>query len=74
MTMRDPLETLREEIPSRQPQKIQAAFEGLEKKQKDAILKHLTKMALEDGWHAEQATSAQAALRALEGDQTRSDP
>jgi hypothetical protein len=58
MTMRDPLETLWEEILSRQPQRIRAAFEELEKKQKDAILKHLNKMASKDSWHAEQAASA----------------
>jgi hypothetical protein len=71
--MREPLEILWEEILSRQPQRIRAAFEGLEEKQKDAILKHLNKMASEDGWDAEQAASAQAALQALEGDQARND-
>jgi NADH:ubiquinone oxidoreductase subunit E len=66
--MGGPLETLWQEILSRQPQRIREAFEGLEEKQKDAILKHLDRMASEDGWHTEQAASAQAALKSLEGD------
>jgi hypothetical protein len=50
---------------SRQPKLIRAAFSKLDpSKQKDALA-HLQRMVSEPGWQPEQRSSAEAALRAL---------
>ncbi|MBN2501235.1 MAG: hypothetical protein JXB38_10685 [Anaerolineales bacterium] len=63
--MVDPLEQFWNEILSRQPDKVRAAFAGLDTEAKQAVLTHLESMVSESGWHPEQVRSAQAALAAL---------
>jgi hypothetical protein len=59
------LETIWEDLLSRQPEKIRAAYEGLEPDEQQAIFVHLQRMASEADWQPEQRNSAQAALLAL---------
>ena len=63
--MVEPVEQFWNEILSRQPQKIRAAFAALDIEAKQAVLTHLERMISESGWHPEQVRSAQAALAAL---------
>ena len=63
--MIDPLEQFWNEILSRHPDKVRAAYADLDIKAKQAVLTHLESMASESGWHPEQVRSAQAALAAL---------
>jgi len=65
--MDDEIENLWDGLLSRQPDLVQATFEGLTKEEQEAVLAHLKKMAGEAGWHPEQVKSAQAALEALQG-------
>jgi hypothetical protein len=67
--MSDPIETLWEEILSRQSERIQAAFATLSAEEKVAVLDHLNRMASEPGWHPEQIASASKALKTLNNDQ-----
>jgi len=60
------LETLWDNLLSRQPELIQAAFDGLSKAEQHAVLAHLARMVSEPGWHPEQRASALAAQRVLE--------
>jgi len=64
----DPLELLWDQLLSRQPEKIRAAYSLLSPDEQVNVLLHLGRMASEPGWHAEQVLSAQLALQAL-GDQ-----
>ena len=50
---------------SRQPERVRAAFAGLDEAERDQVLKHLRRMVGEAGWHPEQKKSARAALKAL---------
>ncbi len=59
------LEALWDDLLSRQPERVKAAFAGLEATDRQAILAHLKRMVAEPGWQPEQRTSAQAALQAL---------
>jgi hypothetical protein len=61
-------ESLWDQLLSRQPALIQAAFASLTLEQQNVVLAHLTRMLEEDGWHAEQRLSARAALQALQKD------
>ena len=63
--MADPLEQFWNEILSRQPERVRAAFADLNTESKQAVLTHLERMISESGWHAEQVRSAQAALTVL---------
>jgi hypothetical protein len=51
---------------SRDPQKILAAYKPLDKHDRQVVLDHLNRMLNEVGWHSEQRDSAQAALQSLE--------
>ena len=64
------LELLWDEILSRQPDTIRSAFSRLDPGDQQAVLAHLKRMASEDGWQAEQRTSATVAMQVLE-DQSR---
>jgi hypothetical protein len=64
------LELLWDEILSRQPDTIRSAFSTLDPGDQQAVLAHLKRMASEDGWQAEQRTSATVAMQVLE-DQSR---
>ena len=61
----DSLETLWEQLLSRQEDLIRLAFSNLTPESRQSILVHLHRMVIEPGWHAEQRISAQAALDAL---------
>jgi hypothetical protein len=56
---------------SRQPRLICTVYNSLAPAEQKAVIAHLQRMAIEDGWHPEQRLSAQAALNALhqQGDQ-----
>jgi len=58
-------ETLWENLLSRQPERVRAAFAVLNAAEGAAVLAHLQRMAEEPGWHPEQRISAAAALEAL---------
>jgi hypothetical protein len=62
---RDQFEKLWEDLLSRQPGLIQAAFDSLEPPDQQSVIQHLQRMVEEDGWQAEQRQSAQSALHAL---------
>jgi len=62
------LEKLWNALLSRDPERVQIAFRGLDEESQQAVLQHLTRMSIEDGWHAEQRISAAAALKALAAD------
>jgi hypothetical protein len=59
------LETLWNDLLSRESRKVQRAFSRLDKESQQAVLQHLTRMSVEAGWHSEQRISAKAALKAL---------
>ena len=58
-------EVLWEQILSRQPDRVRAAFQTLTQDEQRAVLSHLQRMSNEPGWHPEQRASAQVALQAL---------
>jgi hypothetical protein len=60
------LEILWEQLLSRQPEHVLAAFSGLAAQEKQSVLAHLRSMASEPGWHPEQRLSAQSALDAIQ--------
>jgi hypothetical protein len=62
---RDQYETLWEDLLSRQPDIIQAAFATLDHLDQHKVIHHLHRMVNEDGWQPEQRLSAQSALDAL---------
>jgi hypothetical protein len=61
--MFEQIENFWAEILSRQPERIQSAFSSLSIEEKAAVLKHLTCMTCEPGWHPEQIDSATKALQ-----------
>ena len=63
--MSNPIERLWDEILSREPARIQAAFKSLPTKEKLAVRAHLIKMTTDSGWHPPQIESAQIALEAI---------
>ena len=65
ITSSDPLEILWDNLLSRQPERIRAAFTTLTGAEQQTVLDHLKRMSQEAGWHPEQRRSAQAALDAL---------
>ena len=62
----DQLEGLWEDLLSRQPELIRAAFDSLDKPSQKAVFTHLQRMVSEVGWQPEQQVSAKAAIQALE--------
>lgn len=58
----DFIEKLWDEILSRNPQRISAAFVALSDIDQNEIFDHLKHMSCDDGWHLEQKISADAAL------------
>lgn len=61
----DTIETLWNDLLSRRPARIRRAFYRLPPDQQQSVRAHLQRMVAEEGWHAEQVRSAQAALKAL---------
>jgi hypothetical protein len=66
--MSDHLESLWDDLLSRQRQLIEAAFETLSGEEQAAVLAHLRSMVAEPDWHPEQQVSALTALEALDPD------
>ncbi len=58
-------EQLWEDLLSRQPGPIKAAFASLQQSDQQAVLAHLQRMVSETGWQPEQRISARAALEVL---------
>lgn len=67
MILNDPLslENLWDAILSCEVERIVKAFSQLNPDEQNGILKHLERMTTEKGWHGDQVTSAQAALKAI---------
>ncbi len=61
----DPLEIFWDNLLSREPARIRAAFNALDRATQSAVLNHLERMATEEGWHPEQVSSARAALKEI---------
>jgi hypothetical protein len=59
-------EELWESILSRQPDRVQQAFNSLNQVEQQSVMAHLRSMSNEPGWHPEQRLSAQLALQVLE--------
>jgi hypothetical protein len=64
----DPVELFWESLLSRRPDQIQAAFNSVDKITQAQVLEHLRQMVTEEGWHPEQALSAQTALEIIAGE------
>jgi hypothetical protein len=62
----DYLENLWKDLLSRETVKVREAFARLEYEEQQAVLKHLERMLVDEGWHPEQRASAKAALQALD--------
>lgn len=61
------LEVLWDQLLSREPEKIQNAFQRMTVQEQRAVLAHLERMINEPDWHPEQRVSAQAAIKAISG-------
>jgi hypothetical protein len=61
----DDLQSLWDDLLSREPARIRAAFANLTGEEQQAVQIHLQHMLRQPGWHAEQRKSALAALEAL---------
>jgi hypothetical protein len=56
------LEILWDNLLSRQPERILAAYATLNEAERTAVTNHLQRMASQPGWHPEQQCSARAAI------------
>lgn len=65
MATTDDLDTLWNQLLSRDMARIRLAFSALTPADQAAVVSHLQRMAAESGWHAEQSRSAEIALQAL---------
>ena len=65
MATTDDLDTLWNQLLSRDMARIRLAFSALTPAEQTAVISHLQHMAMDSGWHAEQSRSAQIALQAL---------
>ncbi len=59
------LEDFWDNILSGESARVQAAFQSLDEVSQEAVLRHLQKMASEEGWHPLQQKTARAALEIL---------
>ena len=59
-------EIIWEQILSRDPEQVRAAFFMLDGETQQGVVEHLRVMVSEEGWHPEQVISAQKALIAIE--------
>jgi len=66
MSSLDQLEGLWNDLLSRQPELIQAAFDSLDEPAQKTVLSHLERMVSDPGWQLEQVASAKAAIHLLE--------
>jgi len=67
------LEQLWDELLSRKPERVRAAYNSLDLPGQKAVLTHLQHVATEVGWQPEQRQSALAAIQALEGQSKQED-
>ena len=56
------LEQAWDDLLSREPDKISRRYKSLDQDSRLTVKQHLQKMISEEGWHPEQALSAQSAL------------
>jgi hypothetical protein len=61
-------EIIWEQILSRDPAQVRAAFFVLDVETQQGVVEHLRVMTSEEGWHPEQVISAQKALDAISKD------
>lgn len=61
-------QALWDELLSRQPERVRAAYASLETSERQAVIAHLKRMVHEPGWQSEQRISARAALTALQSE------
>ena len=59
------VEQLWDNLLSREIEKIKSSFQHLNQSVRIAVIEHLNRMTIEDGWHLEQKKSAQIALQAI---------
>ena len=59
------VEQLWDNLLSREIEKIKSSFQHLNQSDRIAVIEHLNRMTIEDGWHLEQKKSAQIALQAI---------
>ena len=62
----DHLNALWDDLLSRLPERVRAAYASMAAPEQKAVLTHLQRMVSESGWQASQRASARAALKALE--------
>lgn len=62
----DPVEQFWDNILSRQPERIRAAYASLDAADQKNLVAHLKTMVSEEGWQDEQRKSAQAALDVIQ--------
>lgn len=62
---RDQIEVLWDNLLSRQPRLIKAAFASLNPDDQQIVLEHLQRMISDSGWQPEQRLSAQSAIDVL---------
>lgn len=62
----DPLEQFWNAVLSRQPQRIRRAVKPLDTAARAALLAHLQRMVIEEGWLPQQRDSAQAAIDVIQ--------
>jgi len=60
------LDVLWDDLLSRQPERIRAAFASLATPEQQSVLAHLQRMVSETGWQPEQRISARAAIQTLD--------
>ncbi len=65
-TQANQLETLWDDLLSRQPERVRAAYASLNVHERKVVLEHIERMAREAGWQPEQRLSAKIALEALD--------
>jgi len=61
----DQLEALWDDLLSRQPERVRAAYKLLDRPSRQSVRTHLEHMVSEGGWLPDQRTSARIALQAL---------
>ncbi|OGN94062.1 MAG: hypothetical protein A2Y88_12705 [Chloroflexi bacterium RBG_13_48_10] len=62
----DHLESLWDNLLSREPVRIREAFTSLDKPSQNTVYAHLQRMVTEAGWQPEQNLSAKVAIQALD--------
>jgi len=69
--MTDILEDFWSEVLSNEPRRVRAALAEVTAAERESVIRHLQRMAVEPGWSDTQRVRAQAALDALQASSTR---